>query len=81
MKIAIDAAGAHRARPDFGMLRAGFAAAQAATPTAIANARARAPIDPAAASTRLPGHAGAPDRASAAGAFHPGPVGERLRER
>ena len=37
MKIRMDIGGAIPARPDFGMLRAGMIAAQAATPTALAS--------------------------------------------
>ena len=46
MKIKLDTVGAAPMHPDFAMLRAGLAAAQATTPTALAAHVAHAPVEP-----------------------------------
>ena len=46
MKIKLDIVGTKPFRPDFAMLRAGLAAAQATTPTALAAHGRSEPVDP-----------------------------------
>ncbi|HWI85207.1 MAG TPA: hypothetical protein VNT42_02630, partial [Sphingomonas sp.] len=53
MKIHLDMTGSRLAQPDFAMLRAGIAAAQATTPTAAASEVAHNHFDLAEALTRL----------------------------
>lgn len=82
MKIVIDPRGATPARPDFGMIRAGLAAAQAMTPTAAACERREAPVEPVEALTRLFADNQAADepQSSLTGSFNPGQaVSERER--
>ena len=76
MKIHLDMAGKELARPDFAMLRAGLAAAQAATPTAAACDRAQAPSDLTEALTLLFGDhvADAPEASALHGSFNPSSV-------
>ena len=73
MKIHLDMTGKELARPDFAMLRAGLAAAQASTPTATANDRAHAPQDFAEALIRLFGDRaeGVTETRSLHGRFNP----------
>lgn len=73
MKMRIDTGGALPSRPDFDMLRAGLAAAQATTPTAQASERARPDIDPAEALVRMFAQAAGLGSGSAAlrGSFKP----------
>ena len=73
MKIHLDMTGRELARPDFAMLRAGLAAAQATTPTAAASDRARAHVDLTEALTRLFGDraGGSSETAALHGSFNP----------
>ena len=73
MKIHLDMTGSPLAKPDFAMLRAGLAAAQAATPTAAASDKAHSHLDLTEALTRLFGDQAADAKEAAAlhGSFNP----------
>ena len=73
MKIHLDMTGKAVAKPDFALLRAELAAAQAATPTAAASGRARTHVRPTEALTRLFGDQVADQVGFTAlhGSFHP----------
>jgi hypothetical protein len=73
VKIHLDMTGKELAKPDFAMLRAGLAAAQATTPTAAASDRAHAHVDLTEALTRLFGDraAGSFEAATLHGSFNP----------
>ena len=76
VKIHLDMTGRPLAKPDFAQLRAGFAAAQATTPTATANDKATTHLDLAEALTRLFGDQAADAKEAVAlhGSFNPGSV-------
>jgi hypothetical protein len=73
VKIHLDMTGRPLAKPDFAMLRAGLAAAQATTPTAAASDKAHAHLDPTEALTRLFGDQAADAKEAAVlhGSFNP----------
>ncbi|HMI19094.1 MAG TPA: hypothetical protein VK533_06085 [Sphingomonas sp.] len=76
MKIHLDMTGSPLAKPDFAMLRAGLAAAQATTPTAAASDKAHSRLDLTEALTRLFGDqvADAKEAAALHGSFNPASV-------
>ncbi|UAK24874.1 hypothetical protein [Sphingomonas nostoxanthinifaciens] len=78
MKMRFDVGGAVPTHPDFDMLRAGLAAAQAATPTALASLRTRPLLDRAEALVRLFGEDRADDRTALCGCFHPIALSETI---
>ena len=63
-------------KPDFGMLMAAFAAAQAQTPTAIANGQAHTIVPPGEALTRLFGDRLQDGASTLNGSFRPGLPGD-----
>jgi len=76
VKIHLDMTGSPLAKPDFAMLRAGLAAAQATTPTAAASDKAHSRLDLTEALTRLFGDqvADAKEAAALHGSFNPASV-------
>ena len=74
MKIHLDMTGKALAKPDFAMLRAGLAAAQAMTPTATASDRAQARLDLTEALSLLFGDRVPGDAPALHGSFHPVPM-------
>ncbi len=82
MKIHLDMTGKPLAKPDFAMLRAGLAAAQATTPTAHASDQAQTRLDLTEALTRLFGdNLATPQEAAALqGSFNPASAREENDE-
>jgi len=78
VKIHLDMTGRPLAKPDFAMLRAGLAAAQATTPTAAASDKAHARLDLTEALTRLFGDNSADAEGAVAldGSYNPASVRE-----